>query len=92
MSAHSPGPWVAVEISGTIIDDAGEVIASVGMGRLPDEYAHDARLIATAPALLASLRELLATMTPCQCKRRDCSARASMAVARAVIADAEGRP
>lgn len=50
---HAPAPWIA-ERGGTISAE-GKVIATVQMG-----FQHNASLIASAPELLAALRELLA--------------------------------
>jgi hypothetical protein len=50
---HSPGPWI-VETDKIHIRPQGEN-ATYGAGKIPDQTAANARLIAAAPDLLAAL-------------------------------------
>ena len=62
---HTPGPWEVDQIDQSTIQikAAGVIVAEVCSGstftRLSDEQQANARLIAAAPELLASLREAL---------------------------------
>ena len=91
MSAHSPGPWVAVEDE--IVTLHGERhVADVPLGpdTTPTEWQANLHLIAAAPQLLEALRDLcdaipdatVAADPPLGCWRD---------AARHVIATAEGR-
>lgn len=59
MSAHTPGPWLHGKSSDDIITPNGVGIASPCENYDEDQWQADARLIATAPELLAALRDVL---------------------------------
>lgn len=63
MNKHTPGPWAYEPTSGAIYHDDGDVdplIASTNLECVAVEQGDaDGRLIAAAPDLLASLKELI---------------------------------
>lgn len=86
---HTPGPWVV--FAGTIIQDEKErtIVAldeSHACGLDFYEIRSNARLIAAAPELLASLREMCAAL-----EDTNSGAYRTLADAKAAIAKAEGR-
>ena len=97
---HTPGPWHVGQGNGegSIFADSGRVrwesggttlypIATMTRGWATDEDDANARLISAAPALLAALRAMLATVHD---EERDDATVAAVAAARAAIATATG--
>jgi hypothetical protein len=62
MPQHTPGPWTIQKWSGNVASPSGHVIASIPQrhgGRIPiEEREPNARLISSAPDLLAALKAL----------------------------------
>jgi hypothetical protein len=59
MGKHTPGPWTVYEAGFSVADAWGHVLSTDVEGRMPEEAAANARLIAAAPELLAALEALL---------------------------------
>jgi hypothetical protein len=60
VSKHTPGPWYVDDLGANIRcnpddDDFGTIVATMESSRSPDETKANARLIASAPDLLAAL-------------------------------------
>ena len=90
--AHTPGPWRATphsSIVGTgIVANRGIVVASV-LG-VPEVCQANAHLIASAPDLLAALKDLLDEQENAPLERRRTEWAEACARARRAIAQAEG--
>ena len=69
MPKHTPGPWVSTEEPDhegsffAIRNNRGYLIATTGTHDLGEQKEANARLIATAPALLDAIAELLKIST-----------------------------
>lgn len=94
MRKHTPGPWHFLDWGGRIVDGAAGssqiLIATIALNtRGGDESRRNARLIAAAPEMLESLKELELFV---RVLGLDSAPAASAAAdARAAIAKAEGR-
>lgn len=63
MNAHTPGPWVAVELPTAIaIKSHMGNVANIQRGSMRDQQQANARLIASAPDLLAALKSVMEMM------------------------------
>jgi 23S rRNA maturation mini-RNase III len=101
MSTHTPGPWKVISRAGysghCVADNYTRSVAAFPSNSKRDETERDAnaRLIAAAPDLLAALQDIIGLAEAHSRKRgrnpiAQASVDASMAVARAAIAKAEG--
>lgn len=92
--SHTPGPWKHVAIAGGwdgVADDGGAIICRLGLNE-----PSNATLIAAAPDLLASLKDMLSQFNyfvrhGYLVRRSDAIACATLDQAEAAIAKAEGR-
>lgn len=88
-ATHTPGPWHTNVIAGSwhILSKSGCVIASIGRGlAYRKQHEINARLLASAPDLLAALRMLVeAVETP------DADSLNELIYAHVTIAKAEGK-
>lgn len=58
MSAHTPGPW-QIKQRNLVASSAGRLLADCGFAEVPgDECQANARLISSAPDLLAALKKI----------------------------------
>ena len=67
MSNHTPGPWEASNVIGAncvATITSGWVVVSIGADPNKFDAESDARLIAAAPAMLDTLKEILETGLP----------------------------
>ena len=86
--AHTPGPWHVGEHNHCVIESARHGnIAIVNLARMS---AADAHLIASAPDLLAALKDLLDEQENAPLERRRTEWAEACARARRAIAQAEG--
>ena len=87
MSQHTPGPWyhTASAPEGTVFSDLHELIVPYGPSGATERTHADARLLASAPELLAALRAIVVVMDGSQPKDYT----GALMVARAAIRRAE---
>lgn len=57
MNAHTPGPWKFGELSESVIDSSGRLVASLDERSGDLNVIEDARLIAAAPEMFAALKD-----------------------------------
>lgn len=92
---HTPGPWQHAPLSDDVIGPRGQGVCSPCENYDEDRWKVDARLIAAAPELLASLKAFVSFGDYAHNHIEDDEARAvlveALADAKALIAKAEGR-
>ncbi len=94
MSAHTPGPWKAVDVRGTVrlVTGTGNALIELKPASAEGGASYDAnaRLIAAAPEMLEALRGLLANAPKPKRIKDDFSYTLYLEAARTAILKAEG--